>query len=421
VSPGAATLAPGLQLGGDYALGILFVGCALFVGIAALSRQDERPYSATVFYLLLGGLASVALGALGVPRLSLIANHAVFEHVTEVALVIAVFGAGLAVEPRVPRRSMGVIALLLLVVMPLTTAIIAAFGVVAMGLPFSAALLLGAILAPTDPVLAGDVGLGAPGGPVQGEPRLSLHTEAGVNDGLGSPFVVLGLFVATRGGTAWVGHWILADALYAVGVALAVGIAIGWLTAAGIARLQARELLSRDLDGFYAPATALVVYGTVEALGAYGLLAVFAAGVAFRRHEVDHEINARIHRGAEAAGRLSELAVLVLLGSTFTIAGLKAPGAAGWLLAPLVIVLIRPLLVLSVTNGRFLDLRGRLFLGFFGVRGVAALYYAAIVARSHDLSPTDTRRLIWTTVVCVAVSIAVHGISATPLTRRLLG
>lgn len=413
-------LMPGFHLGGDYAIGVLFVGCVLFVGVAALSRQNDRPYSASVFYLLLGVGASVAMGVLGVGRLDVIGDHAVFEHVTELALVIAVFGAGLAVEREVSRRSRRVIALLLLVVMPLTIAAIAAFGVLAMGLPFAAAVLLGAILAPTDPVLAGDVGLGPPGGEDQGEPRLSLHTEAGINDGLGSPFVLIGLFVATHSGTGWIGDWLLSDVLYAVGVAVAIGAAGGWLIAAAIARLQAREVLTRDLDGFFAPATALVIYGIAEALGSYGLLAVFTAGIAFRRHEFDHEINTRIHHGAETAGRLLELAVLLLLGSTITVAGLELPGAAGWLLAPLLILIIRPILVLMVTGRRFLDLRGRLFLGFFGVRGVAAIYYATIVAETGDLSRAATTTVVWTTVVCVAVSITVHGITATPLTRQLI-
>ena len=314
-------LAPGFHVGGDYAVGVLFVGCALFIGVAALSRQDDRPYSASVFYLGLGTLASVGLGILGITRLDLITNHVVFEHVTEFALVIAVFGAGLAVEREISRRSKRVIAALLLVVMPLTIAAITAFGVVAMGLPFAAALLLGAILAPTDPVLAGDVGLGPPGGEDQGEPRLSLHTEAGINDGLASPFILLGLFVATRSGTGWLGTWVLDDVLYAVGVATLIGVAGGWGIAAAIQRLQTRDILSRDLDGFFAPATALVVYGVAEELGTYGLLAVFAAGIAFRRHEFDHQINARIHHGAETAGRLLELAVLLLLGSTLTTSG----------------------------------------------------------------------------------------------------
>ena len=407
-------LAPGFHLGGAFAIGLLFLGLVLFVGIGALSRQDERPYSASVFYLLLGAIASIGLGLLGIARLDPVTNRVVMQHVAELALAIAVFSAGLAVERHITRRSKLVLAALLLLVMPITIAAIAAFGMLAMGLPLGAALLLGAILAPTDPVLAGDVGLGAPGGEAQGEPRLSLHTEAGINDGLASPFVIFGLFVAARGGTSWLAEWALSDVLYAVGVALLIGAAAGWLIAAAITRLRARRLALRDLDGFLALAIPLLVYGAAEALGSYGLLAVFAAGIAFRRHEFEHEINTRIHHGAEVAGSLLELAVLLLLGSMLTTAGLGVPGLAGWLLAPLIILIVRPGLVLAATGRGFLDLRGRLFLGFFGVRGVAALFYAAIVAESGHLSHTDTRKVIWTTIACVTVSIIVHGISARP-------
>lgn len=141
-----------------------------------------------------------------------------------------------------------------------------------------------------------------------------------------------------------------------------IGITAGWLTAAAISRLRARRLLSSDLDSFFAPATALPIYGAAQALGSYGLLAVFAAGIAFRRHQFEHEINTRIHHGAGMAGRLLELAVLLLLGSMLTTDGLGVPGSAGWMLAPLIIIVIRPALVLAITGRASLDIRGRLCL-----------------------------------------------------------
>ncbi len=412
-------LSPGFHLGDSYALGLLFLGAVLFVAIGALSRQNERPYSASLFYLALGGVASVGLGLVEVPRLDPVTNHKILERVAELALIIAVFGAGLAVERDVARRSKWVIAMLVLVVMPLTIVAIAAFGVLAMGLSLGAAVLLGAILAPTDPVLAGDVGLGPPGGDDQGEPRLSLHTEAGINDGLASPFVLLGVFLAERGGLSWVGEWALSDVAYAIGVAVLLGVLAGRMIAASVVWMRARQLLSADLDGFFAPASALAVYGAAELLGTYGLLAVFAAGIAFRRYEFEHEVNRRVHHGGEIAGRFLELAVLLLLGSMVTIEGLGLPGVAGWLLAPLLVFVIRPALVFGVTDRRFLDLRGRAFLGFFGVRGVAALFYAAVVVESGVLSGAEAEKVVWTTIVCVVVSVVVHGISATPLARRM--
>jgi NhaP-type Na+/H+ or K+/H+ antiporter len=312
------------------------------------------------------------------------------------------------------------ISVLLLVVMPLTIALIAVFGRVAMGLSLGAAVLLGAVLAPTDPVLAGDVGLGPPGDVPQGEPRLSLHTEAAINDGLAAPFVLLGLFMADRGGTSWVGEWLWADVLYAVAVAAVVGAAMGVGAAWLVTRARVRGLMDRTLDGFAALALVLVVYGTSELLGSYGLLALFLAGFTFRRYAFEHEIHRGVHRGADTAGTFLELLVLLLLGSMLTVDGLGAPGVAGWLLAPLLIVVIRPALVMA-TSGKGLASPGeRLFLAFFGVRGVAALFYAAVVAQSGAISADETTTVVWTAVVCVIVSIVVHGTSSTALTRLLL-
>lgn len=413
-------LAPGWSLGGDYSLGLIFLGLVVLVGAAAMSHQHERAFSASVFYVLLGTLAAVGLSALGVRPLSPVANHVLLERTTELALVVAVFSAGLTIERRIGRRSMISIATLLIVVMPLSILAITAFGAWVMGLPFAAALLLGAVLAPTDPVLAGDVGLSEPGGEIYGEPRLSLHTEAGFNDGLASPFVALGLFVAERGGTGWLGQWVLADLLYAAGFALLLGAGAGAAGAYAQTRARARGWLSAELDGFVAIGFALLLYGVAEAIGAYGLLAVFAAGFTFRRFEYEHEVHRAIHRGTEAAGKTLELLVLVMLGSMLTISGLSAPGVTGWLLAPLLLLVIRPALVLATTNPHLMNVRSRVFLGFFGVRGVAAIFYAAVLINSHALPVGQQRVVVWTTIACVVTSIILHGLTATPLTHRLL-
>ena len=179
--------------------------------------------------------------------------------------------------------------------------------------------------------------------------------------------------------------------------------------------------MSRELEGYVTIGVVLVIYGIAEAIGTYGLLAVFAAGFTFRRYEFDHEMHRPVHHGAEAAGKALELAVLLMLGTMLTRAGLEAPGLAGWLLAPVLLFVIRPVLVFATAGPRFLDRRGRMFLGFFGVRGVAALFYATVVVEAGVLSAGEERVVVWTTLVCVVVSIVVHGLSATPLTRRWLG
>lgn len=421
--PSAAivALSEGLHLGGGYMLALAGLGIALLVAVGALSHEDERAFSAAVFYIGLGAAAAVGLWLLDVTPLDPIRDHKLLERVSELALVVAVFAAGMTVELRVRSRSVVSIALLLLVVMPASIALVAVFGQLVMGLSLGAAILLGAALAPTDPVLAGDVGLGPPGVGAEGEPRLSLHTEAGINDGLAAPFVLLGLFVAERGGTSWIGEWVWWDVIWACGVAVAVGAGAGAGAAWLVTRARSRKLMDKALDGFAALGIVLVVYAATELLGAYGLLALFVAGFAFRRYEYGHEVHEGVHAGVETAGTFLELATLLLLGSMLTLTGLAVPGLSGWLLAPLLILLIRPVLVMATSGRSLASVRERLFLAFFGVRGVAALFYAAIIAGSGALSAAETKTVVWTAVVCVIVSIVVHGVGSKPVTKTLLG
>lgn len=414
-------LSEGFHLGDLWVLGLAVVGLSFLVAVVALAASRDRAFSASIAYVALGAVVAVVLALADVAPFDPEADAEVLERVAELALIVAVFSAGLTVERHVSRRSWLNIAGLLCVAMPLTIAAIALFGKAAMGLSWGAAILLGAILAPTDPVLAGDVGLSGPGGEVYGEPRLSLHTEAGFNDGLASPFVVIGLFAASQGGTGWIGEWLWADLLYAGVGALVLGAAAGVGAAWVVARGLRRGLVTANLEGLVAIGFALLLYGATEALGGYGLLAVFAAGFTFRRYEFDHAVHHGLHEGAERISTVLELLVLLLIGSMLTTSGLGAPGLAGWGLAPLLIVVIRPALVLALTPPGLIDLKGRLFLGFFGVRGVAALFYAAVVAESGVLAAGEQRVVVWTTIAVVVVSIVVHGLTAAPLTRRLLG
>jgi sodium/hydrogen antiporter len=413
-------LAPGWHLGDLYTLALVAGGLAILGSVGTLARRGRRVFSASVFYVAVGAVGAVALSLVDVAPLDPIDDHLLLERLCEFALIVAVFSAGLTIERELRRRSLTSIALLLLVVMPLTIMAIAAFGMWAMGLSFGAALLLGAVLAPTDPVLAGDVGLSGPGGEVFGEPRLSLHTEAGFNDGLASPFVVLGLFVVEKGGVSWIGDWLVADVLFAAGVALAFGVLAGAAGAAVVTHFERQRTLSSELAAVAVVGLAVVIYGATEAVGAYGLLAVFAAGFAFRRYEFGHHVHAHVHHTSEIAGKALELLVLVTLGTMLTTAGLGIPGVKGWLLVPLLLFVIRPALVFATAGRSFLDRRARLFLGFFGVRGVAAVFYAAVVVRAHVLPAREQMIVVWTTIICVISSVVVHGLTATVLTERWL-
>ena len=303
--------------------------------------------------------------------------------------------------------------------MPLTIAAVAAYGHFAMGLSVAAAIVLGAALAPTDPVLAGDIGVGPPGEERERRPNFAITAEAGLNDGLAFPFLLLGLFAASRAGWDWIREWALIDVLYAVPVGLIIGGVCGYVFAAGLIKLRRRGLLSPSYDGWFGIAAVLVIYGLAEVASSYGYLAAFAGGLAFRRYEHDHELNITVHHGTETVEKFTELAVILLLGSLMTIQGLKQPGSAGWLLAPLLLFIIRPVAVLVTFVGSSLSLRERAFLGWFGVRGVGSLNYIAVAVAVGTLGVSNEVTLFWTVAVCVLLSILLHGATGSPLADRL--
>jgi NhaP-type Na+/H+ or K+/H+ antiporter len=409
----------GFELGGDYAVLLLFVGIAVFAAIGALSHQAERAFSAALVYVGVGVVAAVGIDGLEVDWIDPVEDASIVEHVTELAVIIALFSTGLSLDRRLRWRGWTSVARLLLVVMPLTIAALTGAAAGLMGLGLAAALVLGAALAPTDPVLAGDIGVGPPGEEEEREPNFSITAEAGMNDGLALPFLVLGLTLANDAGGSLLG-WVLADVLYGVGVGLAVGAGVGWGLAAIIVPLRNRRLLAPELDRFVGLGAVLAIFGLTELLGAYGFLAAFAGGLAFRRFERDHELNRSVHEGAETLEKLTELGVILLFASMLTTAGLALPGWSGWGIAIGALLLVRPLTVLLAFTGSRLSLRERLFLGWFGVRGVGSLYYAALAIGAGVLGEAGPL-VYWTVAAAVLLSILAHGITGTMLTDRLLG
>jgi len=411
---------PGFTFADPYVVGLLFFGLAVFAAIGALSHERDRAFSASIIYLGLGAVAALGIQLLGLSWLDPLEDYAVFEKASGLAVVIALFATGLKLDRELTGPAWTSVGRLLLLAMPLTIAGVALFGTTVMGLSAGAAIVLGAILAPTDPVLAGDIGVGPPGDEEEREPNFSITGEAGLNDGLAFPFLFLGILIAGEEGSGWIGEWVLVDVLYRVVVGVAVGVALGYGLAALVVWLRDRDLLLHALDGWLAVAGVLTIYGATEVVGAYGFLAAFAGGVAFRRYEHGHEYNRRVHDGAEMVEKFGELALVLLLVSSVTLAGLGEPGLTGWLLVPVLLLLIRPVSVALALTGTRLDRNERAFVGWFGVRGIGSLYYAAVAIGTGVLSDGEARIVFWTTAACVIVSITVHGVTSAPLSRRWL-
>lgn len=391
----------------------------MLVAILVLTHHGERAFSPALVYLGMGLAAAAVVDLLDAPWLVLAEDAQVVERLSEIAVVVALFATGLRLDRALGLRTWRSTLLLLGVVMPVTIAAVALLGVVGMGLSAGAAVVLGAALAPTDPVLAGDLGVGPPGELDETERSFALTSEAGLNDGLAFPFVLLGLVIA--GGWTWsaLGEWLAADVAWAIAGGVLIGAVLGRTVAAAAVRLRNRELLAHHLDGWAALGAVLAIYGIAELAGTYGFLAAFAGGIAFRRLEHDHEYNEGVHAGAEASERALELAMILFVGSLVTLEGLRVAGPWAWAVAALLLVVVRPLASALALRPSPLSRPERLWVGWFGVRGVGSIYYATAALGSGLLAAGEGERVLWTVVIVVLASIVAHGISGSPLTRRI--
>jgi NhaP-type Na+/H+ or K+/H+ antiporter len=409
----------GFSFADPITLAIVFVGLALLVAITLLSKQPDWGVPIAAIYLLLGAVASLALWLLGIPGVDPIGDAYLIEHLTEFAVIVALFSAALKIKRDLSIKKWSSPLLLVLIAMPLTILGVTLFANLVVGLSIGAAILLGAILAPTDPVLAGEIGVEEVGDGEDEEHRFALSGESGLNDGFAFPFIFLGVFVAS-GASGWFGEWVAADLLYAVIIGLALGALAGFLLGRLIDFLDRLGFISEEYEGWVAFACLLMVYGFVEFDGAYGFLAVFAAGLAYRRRKtrtVRHY--KRVNEGLKSVEHIMELALMVLIGSMLTFVGLSIPGIAGWGLVFLLLFFIRPVSVFIAFLGSRLNLKERFFVAWFGIRGLGSLYYAAVVFQSDVLSRGEIEMVFWITMAAIVASVIIHGLTAEPLTKKL--
>jgi NhaP-type Na+/H+ or K+/H+ antiporter len=254
------------------------------------------------------------------------------------------------------------------------------------------------------------------------EARFALTSEAGLNDGLAFPFVMLALFGAQQtfdASSAWLGEWLLADVLYAIGLGMAGGAAAGLLIAVITYHVTGRGWLSEPFDGYVALASIFLVYGLVEMLEGYGFLAVFAAGVAFRRYERHHEYNRRLHEFTLTIEKLAEMAVMLVLGTVLPLATLGDLGLPLVALVAGLLFVVRPLAAWIALLGSRASRKERLFIGWFGIRGIGSVYYMGFALAVSPLQ--DGRTLFAAISAAIVASVILHGVTSGYLTRRLLG
>ncbi|MFG3099168.1 cation:proton antiporter [Streptomyces sp. NPDC048182] len=394
------------------------------LGAAALpALVARRPLSAPMVFLALGfAVFLLPVGLL--PELDPVADASAVEHLTEICIVVALMGAGLAINRPFGRRSWSTTWQLLGVAMPLTILATAAVGW-ALGWAPAVALLVAAVLAPTDPVLAGEVRVGEPTDAEfdEDEVRFALTSEAGLNDGLAFPFVLAALALSAASATGWsagwIGHWVWYDVLARIAIGTAVGVAFGRLLGWLFFRARSTALrLSEHSEGFVALAATFASYGLTEVIHGYGFLAVFATAVSIRTAERAHGYHRVMHSFMDQVERLLTAAILFLVGGFVAQGGLAALTWRGAVVALLLLLVIRPLIGFASQRRGAGARRERLVTAFFGIRGIGSFFYLSYaLGHGRFAAPADG---LWAAVAfTVLVSVVLHGTLATPVVARL--
>jgi NhaP-type Na+/H+ or K+/H+ antiporter len=414
-------------------IGLLLVAMTLIGSIV-----KRLPLTTPMLYLAVG----LVLGPLGFDAIVIdpLTASALMERLAEIAVIVSLFTTGLKLRVPLRDKRWRIPVLLAFSSMALTVGLIAAVGVLALGLPLGAAVLLGAILAPTDPVLASDVQLEDAYDPDR--LRFSITAEAGLNDGTAFPFVMLGLgLLGLHELGPWGSRWLVLDVLWAIGAGLGIGAVLGMLVARVVIYLRREHKEGVGRDEFLALGLIALSYGVAVKAHAYGFLAVFAAGLALRTVELrytgekppadvlaveaagkaeeiaTHPKKAPAHMARavltfnEQIERVLELALVLVVAAMLSAAYLRM--AQLWFI-PLLLLLIRPLAVNLGLVGCPAGYTQRMLISWFGIRGIGSIYYL-MYAIEHGLPADIASHLIAMTLSVIAASVLVHGISVTPL------
>lgn len=400
---------------------LLLAGCGLVIIVAYWLPQilKGREPSASGL-LIVGGLLVFGLIP-GIPAaLDPLDRPAIWERLSELAVIIALFGTGIRIDRLGNWRLWSPTMRLLAVAMPLCIAAMALLGL-AIGMTLAGAIMLAAVLAPTDPVLAGDVQVGAPLEGGEHPVRFALTTEAGLNDGLAFPFVYLGILIAVAapvGLGEWSGllaKWFGIYVVYKIAIGLVGGIVAGWLLGKVLFRFPRGNALAESGTGVIALAGVLLTYGLTELVEGYGFVAAFVMGLVLRRAEQEHEYHARLHSFSEALEHAVTAIMLVMLGGAI-------PALWPWLdwshaaIALALIFVIRPVSGMIALAGTRLGWRERGVVAFFGVRGLGSIYYLAYAGGQLDLVDEGP---LWATVVAtILISATLHGFTAGTVVAR---
>lgn len=388
-------------------------GLLLILGMLTGFVREIGIVSEPLLALLAGVL--VGPGVLGFFDLAGLGDRrTIMEGVTLLTLAIALMGVALRLPIGYTIRNWRLLLVLLGLVMPLMWLMCGLLAYLILGLSFWVALIVGAVLTPTDPVVANSI---VTGGVAERnlpeELRHAISAESGFNDGLAFPFVMLPVLVLAHPPGEALVDWLTRTMLWEVGAGAALGAAISYTASKALKWAETRKTAERTSLLSISLALALTVVGIVELVGLNGVLAAFVAGVVFN-NVASSDVREQQEEVQEAITRFFDLPVFVLLGIVLPWEGWLSLGWGGVILA-VAVLLLRRLPVVLVLRPLLKPLRSKrdvLFFGWFGPIGAAALYYATF-------SSLETgREEIWVIgSLVVFASVFAHGVTDSPLTK----
>ena len=424
----------------SFAYWSLFIGALLIIMVLVSTLLARLPLSSAMIYLVFG--YALGLGGFDVITSDPVIHAGVLEIVTEIALLISLFAIGLKLGVPLLDRRWFLPLRLAFPSMLVTVGLITLIGIWWLGLPLGAAVLLGAILAPTDPVLAAGIHSNAIDTPDR--VRFGLAGEGALNDGTAYPFVLLGLgLMGLHDLGENGGHWWLMDLLWATLGGLLIGAVLGTVIGQLIIYLRTRHHNAVGLNEFVSLGLIAITYGLAHMCLASGFLAVFAAGIALHRveekpltgtlsldqeenpdgHPVEdrathsHHASAAMMHGvrefSEQLEKLAELSIVLLIGAMLPYVTLSTELL--WFI-PLLFLVVRPLAVLPGIIGTPIRADQYAMISWFGIRGIGSVFYL-VFALNRGVSGALADELVTLTLVTVATSILVHGVSVFSLSE----
>ena len=336
---------------------------------------------------------------------------------TEICVLVSLMGVGLKIDRKLDFRNWKLTLLFLLGTMVLGIFFTTLLGIY-FHLGFPLALLLASALSPTDPVLASDVQIGPPNEGQEDKVRFTLTTEAGLNDGLAFPFIILAISLfSTINLTETITHWFIYDFFYKLIIALLTGYGCGKAFGYLLFGFSNKFKISNQEEGFIVIAMTLFSYGITELFHGYGFLAVFITAIFIRSFEKNHKIHTIMHDFSDQTERMMLVTILIFFGGFISRGLLNYLTWQDMSYGLIIIFIIRPLtglVTLAFTKMSFFE---KFCISFFGVKGIGSFYYISYSIK--ELSSLPIQR-IWSIVgFIVLVSIFVHGLTVTYVFKYL--